>query len=82
MELQVDGGPWWKAKLRKEATAQYAWTFWSYDWNNPVGGEHSVVCRATDANGVTQPSAEDPRIKLKKTYWEANQQHPRRFIVA
>lgn len=82
VEVQVDGGPWWKAKLRKEINAPYAWTFWSYDWNNPVGGEHSVVCRATDVGGVSQPSAEDPRIKLKKTYWEANQQHPRRFVVS
>ncbi len=82
VELQVDGGPWWKARLHKETNAPYAWAFWSYDWNHPVGGEHAVVCRATDANGVVQPSAEDPRIKLKKTYWEANQQHPRRFIVA
>ncbi len=82
VELQVDGGPWWKARLRKDVDTPYAWTFWSYDWKYPVDGEHAVVCRATDVNGVTQPSADDPRIKLKKTYWEANQQHPRRFVVA
>lgn len=81
VELQVDGGPWWKARLHKPQASPYAWTFWSYDWKYPVGGEHSVVCRATDARGVVQPAADDPRIKLKKTYWEASQQHPRRFVV-
>lgn len=81
VELQVDGGPWWRARLHKPQPSPYAWTFWSYDWKYPVGGEHSVVCRAADARGVVQPSADDPRIKLKKTYWEASQQHPRRFVV-
>ena len=82
VEVSVDGGPWWKAQLHQPQSAPYGWSFWSYDWKYPVGGEHSVVCRATDVRGVRQPSAEDPRIKLKKTYWEASQQHPRRFVVA
>jgi len=33
------------------------------------------------ANGVIQPSADDPRIKLKKTYYEANQQYPRKITI-
>jgi hypothetical protein len=41
-----------------------------------------VVSRATDSEGRSQPTAEDPAIKLKKTYWEANQQWPRRLNVA
>jgi hypothetical protein len=39
----------------------------------------ALVSRATDANGVIQPSADDPAIKLKKTYYEASQQYPRKI---
>ena len=34
-----------------------------------------------DADGNIQPTADDPEIKLKKTYWEANQQVPRRVRI-
>ena len=32
-----------------------------------------------DAEGRVQPAPEEPSIKLKRTYWEANQQWPRRL---
>ena len=31
--------------------------------------------------GRTQPAKDDPFMKLKKTYWEANQQWPRRITI-
>jgi len=37
-------------------------------------GEHTVVSRAIDQEGRIQPSPEEAAIKLKRTYWEANQQ--------
>jgi hypothetical protein len=40
-----------------------------------------VVSRAVDADGHTQPAAGDPVITLKRTYWEANQQWPRKLKV-
>lgn len=79
VELQINGGPWRATQLDQEQKAPYAWTFWSYDWKNPSAGEHTLVSRASDQKGRTQPSAEDPAIKLKKTYWEANQQYPRKI---
>ncbi len=81
VELKVDDGSWQTVELDTRRRSQYAWTFWSYEWKNPTAGEHSLVSRATDADGVVQPSREDPRIKLKKTYWEANEQYPRRIKV-
>ena len=33
---------------------QYAWRGWSADWKADAG-EHELACRATDANGETQP---------------------------
>lgn len=79
VELKMDNGPWQPATLDEQDHAPHAWTLWSYDWEDPAPGEHTLVCRATDDAGHVQPSAEDDAIKLKKTYWEANQQYPRRI---
>ena len=80
VELKMDDGPWVAAELQPgEAGADHAWTFWSCELKNPAPGEHTLVCRATDSRGRVQPAAEDDAIKLKKTYWEANQQYPRRI---
>jgi hypothetical protein len=79
VELKIDDGPWIATRLDDEHVAPYAWRFWSYDWTNAPAGEHTLVSRAIDADGNVQPSADDPVIKLKKTYWEANEQLPRRI---
>jgi DMSO/TMAO reductase YedYZ molybdopterin-dependent catalytic subunit len=79
--LKIDNGPWMPVQLDEHDRAPHAWTFWSFDWKNPPAGEHTLVSRATDKQGHVQPSAEDDAIKLKKTYWEANQQYPRRIKV-
>ena len=78
VELRIDDGPWIATKLDLEHRSQFAWTFWSYDWKDAGPGEHTLVSRAIDADGNVQPAADDPVIALKKTYWEANEQYPRR----
>ena len=77
VELKIDDGAWQPVTLDTKNRSKYCWTFWSYDWKQPEPGEHTLVSRATDTEGRTQPTADDPRIKLKKTYWEAYQQWPR-----
>ncbi|MBI4327769.1 MAG: molybdopterin-dependent oxidoreductase [Chloroflexi bacterium] len=79
VELQIDNGPWTTVELDKRQHARYAWTFWHHDWKLAQPGEHKLVSRATDAEGRVQPSLDDPAIKLKRTYWEANQQWPRKI---
>lgn len=81
VEIQIDGGPWQKATLDRRNRSKYCWTFWTFDWKSPTAGEHTLVSRGTDAEGKTQPTAEDPMIKLKKTYWESNQQWQRKIVV-
>ena len=81
VDLKIDGGAWLKTQLHQNQRAKYGWTFWSYDWKNPASGEHTLVSRAVDENGTMQPAADDPLIKLKKTYYEANQQYPRKIRV-
>jgi hypothetical protein len=80
--VRIDDGPWQSAVLeKKKEDAPYGWTFWHCDWASPKPGEHTVVSRAVDADGRVQPPADDPSIKLKRTYWEANQQYPRRLKI-
>jgi DMSO/TMAO reductase YedYZ molybdopterin-dependent catalytic subunit len=81
VDVQIDGGLWQKAQLEVPRNSPYAWTFWQYDWLNPAPGDHVLVSRATDAEDRSQPSASDPAIQLKRTYWEANQQWPRRLRI-
>jgi DMSO/TMAO reductase YedYZ molybdopterin-dependent catalytic subunit len=80
VEVRVDDGDWAEAKLEENRTP-HTWTFWSYHWISPAAGEHRVISRATDDRGRVQPTADDPEIKLKRTYWEAYAQYPRRVRI-
>ncbi len=79
VQLRIDDGLWLNTELGQGLDSPHCWTFWSYVWKDPVAGEHTLVSRAIDMRGRSQPTAEDPVIALKKTYWEANQQVPRRI---
>jgi DMSO/TMAO reductase YedYZ molybdopterin-dependent catalytic subunit len=74
VELKIDKEPWREAELESNHHHRFAWRFWHFDWKNPVKGNHVVVSRAIDEQGRIQPSPDDPQIKMKQTYWEANQQ--------
>lgn len=77
VEVKVDDGPWQEATLDEEPRAEFCWTFFSFDAGTLKPGKHVLVSRATDVNGNVQPTAQDPEIANKKTYWEAYQQWPR-----
>jgi DMSO/TMAO reductase YedYZ molybdopterin-dependent catalytic subunit len=81
VELRIDDGPWTPTRLGEGKEQPHCWTFWSWEWRNPPAGEHTLVSRAIDARGRIQPAKDDPAILLKKTYWEANQQYPRRIAL-
>lgn len=53
VELAV-AGHWREARLDPEAD-RYAWRGWYFEWH-VTPGEHDLMCRATDANGETQPT--------------------------
>ena len=82
VEVQIDGGPWLPATIDHSRRDRYTWRFFTFDWKSPSAGEHRIVSRATDEEGRVQPAADDPAIKLKKTYWEANQQWPRTILIS
>lgn len=82
VELQIDDGDWQQVELdRHHRHDKHSWTFWSFVWENPPAGEHKLVSRATDKDGRVQPTLTDPEIKNKRTYWEANQQFPRKIRI-
>jgi DMSO/TMAO reductase YedYZ molybdopterin-dependent catalytic subunit len=82
VEVKIDDGAWQPAEIMKQSNSRYCWSFFQFDWKNPSPGEHKVVSRAMDAEGRIQPSADDPEIKLKRTYWEASQQWPRTIKIS
>src|SRR5262245_39019320 len=60
VEVSVDGGKTWSgAKLLGEARP-VQWVLWGYVWEKPSRGNASLVARATDDEGRTQPATRDP----------------------
>lgn len=72
------GDKWIAAELDKPR-AKYAWRFFHHDWDAKESGDFYVVSRAIDREGRAQPASTDPEIALKRTYWEASQQWPRKI---
>ena len=56
VEFGVDD-EWTEARL-DEPVGDFAWRGWSADWD-ATPGEHRLSCRATDADGRTQPLDQD-----------------------
>jgi len=81
VEVKLDDGPWHEVQLDKEPVEKYSWRFYSVDLGPVAAGKHTIISRATDANGRAQPTAQDDEIALKKTYWEAYQQWRREFSL-
>jgi DMSO/TMAO reductase YedYZ molybdopterin-dependent catalytic subunit len=78
IEVSVDGGAWKAAKMWKENT-QYSWKLFTHEWIDMKPGEHTVVSRAIDARGDTQPEQDHP---TKRSQWENNGQFVRKFTIA
>ena len=58
VNISVDGGTTWNnAKLFGQET-KYGWRAWQYDWKASEG-EQTIIARATDSSGRTQPLAEE-----------------------
>ncbi len=60
VELSTDGGATWnEAKLVGESKPN-AWRLWEFDWRTPSKpGEQTLIARATDSYGRTQPVQRD-----------------------
>ncbi|MGB8751984.1 MAG: sulfite oxidase [Candidatus Sulfotelmatobacter sp.] len=57
VEISTDGGAAWNSATLGHEQAHYAWRLWAYDWKPGKSGDYTILSRATDSQGRTQPSA-------------------------
>ncbi len=79
VEVSIDGGSW-RAAAVAPGQDRYSWKLFSYVWPDAKAGEHTLVSRVTDVNGLVQPTLAD--LETKKTNLENNAQHPRTVMVS
>ena len=80
IEVKVDEGPWQPAALDAATNDRFGWKLFTFTWNGPTPGEHTLVSRVVDASGQVQPTSED--LVHKKTFLEDNSQYPRKVMIA
>jgi len=56
VEISTDGGSTWKSAKLGHEKAKYAWRMWSFSWKAPESGDYTILSRATDSQGHTQPA--------------------------
>jgi DMSO/TMAO reductase YedYZ molybdopterin-dependent catalytic subunit len=61
VDLSADGGSTWnETKLLGESKPN-AWRLWEFNWKTPPkAGKTTLIARATDSQGRTQPAERDP----------------------
>jgi DMSO/TMAO reductase YedYZ molybdopterin-dependent catalytic subunit len=77
VEVRIDNGGWQPAKIDRQDNPN-AWAFWSCESAGLAAGEHTLVSRATDQRGRTQPD----NLDTKKTIWENNELFSRKVMVS
>jgi len=55
VEISTDAGASWNPASLGHDQAHYAWRLWTYEWR-AKGGDYTILSRATDSQGRTQPS--------------------------
>ena len=55
VEVSTDGGTSWQNAEFIGPREQYAWRQWQYIWTVKEKGRHTIMARATDADGNKQP---------------------------
>jgi DMSO/TMAO reductase YedYZ molybdopterin-dependent catalytic subunit len=61
VEVSTDGGSTWKEATLLGESKPNAWRFWEFNWKTPtVPEKQTLVARATDSLGRTQPAHRDP----------------------
>jgi DMSO/TMAO reductase YedYZ molybdopterin-dependent catalytic subunit len=81
VEVKIDDGAWQPATLdASTARDKYGWKLFTYTWNNPAPGDHTLVSRVTETTGRVQPTAAE--LETKKSFLEENSQSPRKVKIA
>jgi DMSO/TMAO reductase YedYZ molybdopterin-dependent catalytic subunit len=57
VEISTDSGLTWALAKLAPDSVKNSWRLWDYDWRTPAHtGEQTIMARATDSRGRTQPS--------------------------
>jgi sulfite oxidase len=59
VEVSTDAGASWQSAQLGRDRAKYAWRLWSHSWKAPQAGDCTILSRATDSQGRTQPETAD-----------------------
>ena len=78
VEVRIDDGPWETAEMYRRNT-KYSWKLFSYNWQDPSLGEHTIISRVTDINGNVQATSDE--LPEKVSFWEDFAQFPRRVSI-
>ncbi|HLW51842.1 MAG TPA: sulfite oxidase [Candidatus Angelobacter sp.] len=57
VDVSTDSGATWHAAQLGSDRARYAWRLWSFSWKPPRSGDYTLMSRATDSQGRTQPES-------------------------
>jgi DMSO/TMAO reductase YedYZ molybdopterin-dependent catalytic subunit len=55
VNVSTDGGKTWREATLDADYAKYAWRLWRYEWNPDRPGAYTILSRAVDMAGRTQP---------------------------
>ena len=77
VEVLVDDGAW-RAATMDRPDDPHTWTFFTFETEGLTPGEHTLVSRATDVDGRTQPVD----LSMKLTRWENNELFERTIQVS
>jgi hypothetical protein len=56
VDVSTDAGRTWKpAALRQDQRTQFGWRQWEFNWTPPQEAYYTILARARDAAGNTQP---------------------------
>jgi DMSO/TMAO reductase YedYZ molybdopterin-dependent catalytic subunit len=58
VEVSVDGGGSWQRAVLEPALGPGAWHRWTWEWAAIAPGDYEICCRAFDAAGNAQPTAQ------------------------
>ncbi len=59
VEVSTDAGRTWKAARFGKEQGSYAWRLWEMEWTPPGPGYYTLMARATDSAGDTQPFVQE-----------------------
>jgi len=71
VEISEDAGRTWQQTQLGRDQSKYAWRLWQYVWRPAQPGEYTLMARASDNKGRTQP--DDPRWNPSGYLWNGIQ---------